>query len=159
MRARGAALLALLVAASVASGCRGPAEARYEEELERVPAPAAHAVHGERLIDVMGSLERLRDERLPVALDVELERERRGRRVSEVALAMAASAERIPSAAAGRDLDAAGRAEFLRLADALARRARLLAEAAPSLAPEELRAQVEGIDRTCKACHARFRTD
>jgi hypothetical protein len=157
MGARGAGLLALLVASAAAPGCRGPAQVRYEEALEQAPAPAAHAVHGERLVDVMRALERLRDERLPAAFDVEAERERRGRRVSEVALAMAAAAERIPPAAAERPLDPAERAEFLRLADGLARRARHLAEAAPRLEPQELRGAIEGIEQTCSACHGRFR--
>lgn len=159
MRLRRAAPLALLCAAFVAAACRGPADVRYQEAVEEAPAPAVHAVHSERLQTVMRGLRRLRDERLPVTLDLAVERERRLRRVSEVAEAMAESADRIGAAAPELGLEGKRREEFLGLADTLARRARELARTAPSLGPEELRDRVAAIEATCSACHERFRPE
>ena len=70
---------------------------------------------------------------------------------------MAESAERIQGAAPHLDLDAAERAEFLRLAGRLRQQALELAEAAPRLSPPEIRARAESIEATCARCHDRFR--
>lgn len=150
------ALAALAALLAGAPGCGAPAQVRYEEELERTPAPAEHAVHGERLAELMRSLERLRGERLPQALAVGVERERRAEAVSEVALEMARSAARIPEVAPP-PADAAQRAEFLASAALLERRARELAEAAAQRPPPPLDARFRALEATCADCHARFR--
>ena len=152
--------LACLVAASPliggAPGCHGPAQIRYEEQLERTPAPAAHAVHSDRLAELMRALDRLRDERLPQAMEVGLERERRAEAVREVALGLARSAARIPDAAPPT-LDAAEREEFDSLAHALERRALDVADAAPRASKEALEDRVRALEASCDRCHARFR--
>ena len=80
-----------------AAGCGAPGRVRYEESLARTPEPAIHAVHSERLLELMRGLERLRDERLPQAMDVEAAETRRAEGIAEVAHAMMASARLIPS--------------------------------------------------------------
>jgi cytochrome c556 len=138
------------------AACGGPAALRYEEQLERTPESAAHAVHGQRLADVMRSLDRLSSERLPKAMDVEVEEGRQAREVARVARAMADSAARIP-AAAPADLDDGERAEFLSLARALEQQTQRLVVDAAKLTPDERRARLQAIDTTCDACHRRFR--
>ena len=137
-------------------GCGAPAQLRYEEALARTPAPAAHAVHGERLADLMRSLDRLQGERLPQALEVGVERERRAAAVREVALAMARSAAQIPEAAPGPE-DPALRAEFLANARELERRARELADVAPDSPGGAFDTRFRALEATCERCHARFR--
>lgn len=144
------------IAGLLLAACGGPAYLRYEEQLEQTPAPATHAVHDQRLAEVMRSLDRLQRERLPQALDVALEEERRAREVAQVAQAMATSAERI-AAAAPADLDDAERAEFLRLARELQQRALRLATDTATLTPDERRVRLREIDSTCDDCHGRFR--
>jgi len=153
-RARWLALLA-----SLALACGGPLQQRYEEELAETPAPAAHAVHGMRLAELMRGLERLRSERLPQAMDVETERESRAQLVSEVALAMADSAERIPEATEVATLDPDRRREFLERAEALRRGALALAQRAGRRPPVSLDADVAALEATCQGCHQRFRAD
>jgi cytochrome c556 len=150
MRKR-AAIVGLLLAA-----CGGPAQLRYEKQLEHAPAAAAHAVHEQRLGELMASLDELRNERLPKALDVEVEQERQTREVVRVARAMADSAARIP-AAAPADLDERERAEFLGLANTLEQRTERLIADAPRLTSEQRRTQLAEIDATCDDCHRRFR--
>jgi cytochrome c5 len=139
-----------------APGCRGPAQVRYEEQLDRTPAPAAHAVHSERLAELMRSLDRLRDERLPQAMEVGVERRRRAEALREVALGMARSAARIPDAAPAA-LDAPERAEFDALASELEQRAQGVADAAPRDPTAALEERVRALEATCDRCHARFR--
>jgi cytochrome c556 len=150
-----AAALALLALAS--SGCSGPAQVRYEEELRSTPGPGRHAIHSERLEQHMRGLERLAVERLPRAMDEQEAEGRRKAEVAEVARAMADSASRIADAAQAVELDAAERREFLALADALRQQAQLLAEEAPRLPVEEVRARAQALDARCADCHERFR--
>ncbi|MDX1649494.1 MAG: hypothetical protein R3263_06540, partial [Myxococcota bacterium] len=109
---------------------------RYQEELARTPPAAEHAVHAERLADLMRGLARLTRERLPQALDVESARARRASGVREAAQAVAASEE---------------------LAATLEARARELASRAGDLPEPALRARLASLEEVCQRCHARFR--
>jgi cytochrome c556 len=147
--------LALLALAGV--GCRVPAQLHYEEQLRTTPPAERHAIHSERLEQHMRGLERLAVERLPRAMDEQEAESRRKAEVAEVARALADSASRIGGAAGTLELDAASRREFLGLADALRRRAQQLADDAPRLSVDEMRARAHEIDASCAACHERFR--
>lgn len=137
--------------------CSGPAHLRYEAQLEKTPASAAHAVHEQRLSELMGSLDRLRNERLPKAMDVAIEEEREAREVARVARALADSAAQI-SAAAPANLDPGERAEFLALALEFQQRSERLAEVRDSpLTPELRRLRLDEIDATCDECHRQVR--
>ncbi len=134
-----------------------PAQLRYEERLERVPAPAAHAAHGERLVELMRGLDRLAGERLPRALDLEAAQAGRREEIVEVARAIAASAARIPEAVDELALEASERAAFLAAAATLRERALGLAEHAPELEIDALRVRTAELEATCAGCHERFR--
>lgn len=137
-------------------GCAPPPQVRYEERLEETPAPAVHAVHEQRLRELMQDLDRLRDERLPKVLDPRVETRRQARTVEQVAQAMAESAPAI-AAAVPPDLEPADQQEFRRLAAELGSRSRALADEAASLTTAQRRERLAEIDRTCGRCHARFR--
>jgi cytochrome c556 len=151
------AVLALALVAAAA--CQRPAAIRYEQELEATPPPAEHAVHGARLRELMRGLDRLARERLPQAMDLRAERARRLAGVADVAGAMADSAARIDTASAEIEIDAARRGALLALAADLERDARALAQDAPRLGDEALRARVAALEATCDACHRRFRPE
>lgn len=150
-----AGVLALMTL--TASGCSGPAQVRYEEELQTTPAPERHALHSERLEQHMRGLERLALRRLPRALDKQEAEDRRKAEVAEVARALADSASRIADAAQTLELDDAERREFLGLAEALRRQAQQLAEEAPRLPADEMRDRAQALDARCAGCHERFR--
>jgi len=147
-----ARLLALLLA-----GCAAPEQTRYEQELERTDAVAAHGVHNERLQQLMRRLGRLEGERLPKALDVNGARQRQVEEVELIARAMAGSAAQIPEIAAGIELDEGEREEIVDRARALEERCLALARDAPGLSLGEMTARLEEIDRTCNGCHEQFR--
>lgn len=147
---RGLAAVLLLALA-----CARPARLRYEERLEETPPAAVHAIHAQRLAEVMRGMERLVQERLPRALDAEWERERRAREIAGVAAAIAASAREIPADGAQRSPESAR--DFARHALELERRASALARDAPDLSPAQLGERVDGLREACAACHERFR--
>jgi cytochrome c556 len=154
---RAAALAVLLSALALALGCRQPAQLRYERDVEETPAPARHALHEERLRELMRGLQRLRDERLPQAMDVAGERARRRQELARVARALERSAARLPEVAPVAALDAPAREEFRAHARALEDQARELAADADRLGADETRARLRAIEATCDGCHARFR--
>lgn len=149
------AALAVVSVAGLA-GCSAPAQLRYEAALEAAPPGASHGIHDERLRQLMRELDRLRNERLPQALDKAEEEERDAASIARVAGAMADSAPRIASSAPPR-LSAPERVELRQLADALESQARTLAARARTLTPDERAARLEEIDLTCRTCHSRFR--
>lgn len=159
MRA-GRALRWLLAVAVIGAGagCARSARVRYQEGLATAAGPERHAIHGERLVELMRGLDRLLGDRLPQAMDLRGERERRAREIAEVAVAMAASAEQIPDAALGAQ-GGEDRARLRELAEELRRRSLALAEASRAPAPELLRARVASVEATCDACHRRFRLE
>ena len=148
--------LGTVVLLALAAGCGRSGQVRYEESLARTPEAAGHAVHERRLADLMRGLDRLRGERLPKVLDVEVEEARQVREVARIAGSMADSAARIP-AAMPAELDGDERAGFLALASDLERRARRFSFDAPQLTFEERRLELAAIDATCEQCHLRFR--
>lgn len=140
----------------LAAACSRPAYLRYEEQLEQAPESAAHGVHGQRLRELMTSLDRLRHERLPKSLDVDVEEDRQAREIARVAGEMAKSAERIPQAIPAR-LNERERSEFRGLAVVLEAQVEDLAEIAPEISREQRRARLDEIDVTCNDCHRQFR--
>lgn len=155
-RAAAGALL-VLFALAPAPACQKPAQIRYEDDLERTSAPAQHALHEERLRELMRSLSLLYDERLPQAMDVAGERARRREEIAEVARALADSAARIPVVMPADGLDARSQAQFRAGARALEAQARDLADEADTLDAPAIDARVQAIAATCHDCHTRFR--
>lgn len=137
--------------------CAPPSRVRYEERLEATTPAEAHAVHAERLAEVMRGLDRLVEERLPRAMDERWERERRVEELSSVAAAIAVSARQIHTDAGQRDWSHAEQRAFAGRALVLEQRADALAESAATLTPEEIGTRVEGLRDACAACHSRFR--
>jgi cytochrome c556 len=141
---------------TAAFACSGPAQWRYEDAVERTPAPAVHAVHEERLSALMRSLDRLREERLPKALDPREEEDRQAQEIARVARSLAESAARI-DASTPDGLDTRRQAEFRALAKQLEQQCNQLAEDAPLLSAQTRRDRVGEIDATCDRCHGSFR--
>jgi len=135
---------------------RDPAAWRYEEAVEATLPPPSHAVHESRIRSIMSDIERLREERLPKAFELEQGEDWRVHEIARVSRAMADSAARIRGAEPV-GLDAEERHEFLALAARLEELADGLADDARALTPEQRSVRLSEIDTTCRACHTRFR--
>ncbi len=147
--------VALVILAAVA--CRGADRLPSESEAAKAPAPARHAVHSERIQALMGGLDRLQRGRLPQAMDLELERDRRIREVQNAARELASSARVLAELAPTLDLDSAERETFAAFARLLEQDARALAEAAPTLSAAAMHERAAEIRVDCDRCHERFR--
>jgi cytochrome c556 len=148
------ALAILIGAAAVA--CAPAGGGRYRDVLEDAPAPAAHAVHSERLVEVMRGLAALAGDRLPQAMDLQTPGARRREEIASVARAMADSADALRGAAPDAGLDDDERAEFAHLATRLRDDASALAAAAESGPLADLPERAEAVRDTCRACHRSF---
>lgn len=144
-------------ALALALACTRPAQLAYEAEAAETPVAARHAVHDERIRELMAGLDRLERARLPQAMDLERERARRAEDVARTARDLAASAGALADLAPALDLDRAGREAFVGLAHALERDSLTLAEQAPALSVAAMRERAAEIRIHCDRCHARFR--
>jgi cytochrome c556 len=104
----------------------------------------------------MRDLDRMRDRRLPQALDPRDEEARRLAELAQVARGMAESAARIGESAPAA-LDATERAGFVALASHLESLCGDLADTVERLDARARVARWREIDATCDACHDRFR--
>ena len=138
----------------LALACSGLGRLGYERSLEHTAPAASHAVHDARLQEVMRSLERLRAERLPKAMDVGSEVNVRRDEIAQVAHAMAESARDI---APPSWLSPEQTAEFVDQAERFGRLAAELADAAPRLPSQALREHVATLQASCDDCHGRCR--
>lgn len=148
----GLALMAILSAA-----CRETARERHERSLANAGEPARHAIQSLRLREWMQQVVALHHARLPQALDLRLERERRIREVQSLARALAESARLIPRALTEIQLTPARDREFRDLARSLETRSRRLQEEVEMLSVPEIERRMEEIQATCESCHTRFR--
>lgn len=148
---------ACTTATVVASGCGRSAVSVYRERLATSPAPVEHAVHDERLRQLMRRIERFSPERLSPAVDTDEERMRRVADIVEVSRAMAQSAPAIVATSASLDLTPDEHESFEALAGQLRQQSLALANAAPTAPNGELQQRLEEIDHTCQACHQQFR--
>jgi len=153
----GAAIALLVLPALVQTACIEPAKERYQLRVEATAKPLQHAVHSERLRQIMAELQRLSTDRLPQEMDMRSERRRQIDAVARVAAAMAETADAIPDAATADSLSEPERREFLRLARDLRDRSLALSERAAALSPGETARELSDIYVTCGECHGKFR--
>ncbi|MHC4609371.1 MAG: hypothetical protein ACYS7M_03380 [Planctomycetota bacterium] len=151
----GAALVCLLLCTVPACG---PTKRKdHYSLLLETGKPALHAVHSQRLTDVMHQLDALALERLPQELDAQGERERHMGEVQEIAASLEQTAEYIPEDLGEDDLSGADRELFLLLTDRLRGQARQLRESASERDVGQVEDTVEQLTATCSACHSLFR--
>jgi len=116
-------------------------------------ARSEHARQIERLRASMRQLGRIRDERLPQAMDSRLDRDARVEAIARSARQIAVWAER----AALDAPDGPESLEFRSRADTLARLSLDLARRAPTYSDAQLRDRLSAIDATCSSCHRQLR--
>jgi cytochrome c556 len=143
----------------LAIACTQPGELAHEPEAVQAPPAMRHAVQSERMRELMASLHRLERGRLPQAMDVELERQRRIEDIARTARDLATAAATLAELASELEHTEADREAFVGFARALERDSASLAEDAPTLSAAAVRARARAIRADCERCHARFRAD
>ena len=137
--------------------CRQRPMEEYGRRLERTDKAALHAVHSERLRQIMAELERLSLNQLPQEMDVGAERQRQIERISPVAQSMAETATHIPDVLAEVELSDEKRQLFVDLAEKLEEQAKELRRRADRQSLSGVTEALQDIDATCSACHSAFR--
>ena len=136
----------------------GPARGKdYRALLLETGKPALHAIHSQRLADVMRHLDDLALERLPQELDPHTERERQMDEIEEIAVSLARTCEHIADALSENDMSAADHELYLILASRLGDQAGQLGDCAAEREVVRVEEAMEQMTATCNACHSLFR--
>lgn len=120
-------------------------------------SPSLHAVHNERLHDLMMRMNSLLQEQIRTGLEVEQERGMHAREMAMAAGRLAGTVDSLITALPTLQLNADDRTIFLALADRLRGLAGQLERQAGHGAFDQARTTLNDIDRTCAACHGLFR--
>jgi hypothetical protein len=136
------------------TGCGLSAEAQYKRKLAETGTPAMHAVENNRLRELMGNMNQLRDES-DYGRPLELQQDRD--RCEKVAKSLADSAGKLPELAPMLQLDAAETKSYLVLAAKLRQQALHTGELAQRGTFAELNRSTDEMIATCNACHSLFR--
>lgn len=153
-------LAAAVLAAGLVGGCRGGAADRSPEPAE---GSASHAVHGQRLYDVMRRIQLATSQDWPQELDGEYAspgpaaRQAAFDEACRLAVALAEAAREIPQAVSSLDIPEVDRRSFQAQVETLHDQARGLEQAALIGNADAMQAALDRIGATCASCHARFR--
>jgi cytochrome c556 len=155
----GSVLTLLILALAMVYACRPQPTQRATE----IDASARHAIHSQRLQQIMGNLGTRVTRSWPQEIEPdrrELAREQRDRqfeRAGYLARDLGQAAEQIPNAVADVPLSDEERRTFMAHAADLGHRSSLLADAAAARDLDRMDAALEAIETTCNRCHQQFR--
>lgn len=153
----GLGLMAIGLQAWLFTSCQRTPREEYEQRVDEAGQPLQHAIHSERLTEIMKGLERLNGEKLPQEVDPEPVQQRRIAEIIEVAGAMEESAAHIPDVLGDVELSKERRSQFVAMADELGALSRELKEKGKDLNVAEINAEMEKIRGVCQSCHQKFR--
>ncbi len=150
-------ILALLLIGWSVAGCLDSPQSSYQRRLDDTGRPALHAIHKERLREIMADLSRLTFERMPQEMDARTIRDRDLRELVAVADAMAADARAIPDALHDVRISEEDRRVFNSFADKLYVEATEMAAQARDRRLDDVQRTMQEMITTCNACHSSFR--
>jgi len=137
----------------VVGSCNVSPRERYGRRVTDTGKPALHAVHNERLQELMGELRR----HVPEEWGTTLEREQEMSEIANVAAAMAKTAQYIPDVLKNVRLPEEEKRLFTNLADKLRDQSLELEQHAKKKRNGDIANSLENILATCNACHTAFR--
>jgi len=137
--------------------CAPGDKAQYERHLEGAGPPALHAVHSERLQQLMKHMGDVTRDRMPQEMDGGAERDQRIREVRQAAGGIAETATHIPEILKDVQMSEEHREVFVTLARQLRTQSLALQAAANRNDLRALNDGMQTIMTTCNACHNAFR--
>lgn len=149
--------LIFLILGGGAPSCGNNVRTNMELESTIPPKTAQiHALHSEKLRQVMRNLQGLAHDRLPQELDVQDQRGRYFEEISGAADAMANAAGELPEIVPELGLTGDALGIFLKMAARLQSRALALGRHAAEKNLKETALALEEIKKTCEACHSLY---
>ncbi len=147
----------LLSAVLVATSCApGPRES-YRSRAASTDQASLHAVHSDRLHELMGDLQDLTFGRLPQEHDTEADRAKLLSEVVAVSDDLVNTADMLKLAMPELDLTAKEQTTFASLTDKLREQAQTLKQQGQNNLADELPNTLDQMQATCTACHSMFR--
>lgn len=119
--------------------------------------PALHAVHNGQLHELMGRMASLMQERFLTEPELDSERRRQARHISDTAQNLAQTIDAILATQPSLALNASEQGTFRALADKLREQTQTLRQQAEQNRLDAAAATLQQMDATCTACHALFR--
>lgn len=158
-----AARIAVFCVLWLLPACKETPKERYERQLRETEGPMQHAVHSDRLLELMAQLKHLTYSRLPPELEQSRLTDQRIAEIRWIASGMSSAARYIPEVLSDVELPPERAQEFRRLASELRDQCQRFEQTAMSLSAETVRS-VDGLVTefadildTCDSCHTRFR--
>lgn len=137
--------------------CHPTPSQKYQRRLANTGAPALHAVHKDRLREIMADMNQLTFDRLPQEMDPTIERDRRIREISAIAGALAKDAELIPDILNDVRITQEDKIVFTAFASKLRNEALELKSIAERGDLQTIAVRLDMMVATCNACHTSFR--
>lgn len=146
------------VCCALAASCSQTSQRHYETEVATAEKTSLHAVHDERLRQVMRRLQTLTADRLPQEMDVRMINRTEARELADIAGSLASSSDEIPATLTSAELGDNDRAGFERLAMQLRADADQVRSYAERGDMDGVKMAVHNMTRTCNACHDAYRS-
>ena len=146
-----------LVALALASSCIQPSQRPYEKKLANTGEPALHAVHDQRLRELMAGLGDMALDRMPQELEPGAAGPAKSRDIARIADSLAETSLQIPRVLDQVRMGGEDRRVFEALAARLSDEAAELAMLARRNDVPGMRTMLEAMIITCNACHKSFR--
>lgn len=154
---RTAVWVALAGAGLIVAACYPTPRQRYQRRLVDTGDPALHAVHSDRLREIMVELNDLAFDRLPQEMDPTAARDRRIREVSALAATLADDAGLLEGMLDADSHPEKDRRVFDSFAQKLGSQAKALMVAAEANDLGAMDDNLGELVATCNACHSTFR--
>lgn len=161
--ASGLLLVSIAAGALAFQGCGPSSKQRYEDSLVNTGKPALHAVHNDRLVELMGRLGNLYYQSWPQEIeDQQQDQQERAREkylaeVADVAAAMSRAAGDLPDAVKDAGLTVEERTVFDNLTTKLRDGADRLGKETATGNLDSIQSCLDQLSTTCNACHSKFR--
>lgn len=144
-------------AIALVSSCIQPPQGAYERKLANTGEPALHAVHDQRLRELMAGLSDTALERMPQELEPAAGSKAKSREIARIAESLAETSRQIPRALEQVRMGGEDRRVFDALAARLSDEAAQLAKLATRNEVPGMRTKLDEMITTCNACHKSFR--
>lgn len=149
------ALISIAGAAlTLCSSCMQPSQRSYERKLANTGKPALHAVHNQRLRELMADLSDMTLERMPQELEPD---NTKSRDIARTAESLAETSLQIPSVLKEVRIGSEDRRVFEALSTRLSEEAVELAKLARRNDISAMRPKLDEMISTCNDCHKSFR--
>ena len=152
-----ALILTAGAALALASSCTQPSQRPYERKLASTGEPALHAVHDQRLRELMAGLNDMALDRMPQELEPGTADEATRRDIARIAESLAETSLQIPGVLEQVRMGDEDRRVFEALAVALSDESTELAKLARRNDVPGMRTTWDAMFSTCNACHKSFR--